>query len=66
VPELMNMSGMLDEERNNRNLMTDLAVFTKKEPGERMAKIYDLFKQLTPLFQKDNIELEINHPTKAT
>lgn len=36
IPELVNMTGIRDEEKANRNLMKDLAEYTKLEPAKRM------------------------------
>ena len=35
IPELVCMTGLTDDQRGDFNLMKELAIYTKKEPGER-------------------------------
>lgn len=47
VPELLNLTGMEDDERANFNIMKKLANFTKMEPQERNVKTQKLLKDLS-------------------
>ncbi len=39
IPELMQMTGLTDDMRKNRYLMTAISQYTKIEPKERMNEI---------------------------
>ena len=46
VPELCVVTGLNDEQRANRNLMTNLDKFTKPEPSARLKRSIDLLKTI--------------------
>jgi aubergine-like protein len=47
IPELMNMTGLTDQMRNNGRLMKALAEYTKLSPYKRMEEIRRTSDKLT-------------------
>lgn len=64
VPELVKLTGMEDEERNNFQLMKKMAAHTKMEPEERIEKAQDLLKKLAA--DKDKGDLFTIKPNELT
>lgn len=52
------MTGIRDEEKANRNLMKDLAEYTKLEPARRMKVISNLRDPLISKFKNDGYILK--------
>ena len=52
------MTGISDEERGDRNLMKDLALFTKLEPQSRMDIIETLKVKMATKFANDGYALK--------